>query len=81
MIDKDILDLTPQQAVYRLADKYKFYWQYRSNLYWSWRLLLEVFELFGSLLNIHKDPVKWELIQISSICINWMYKISDKEGK
>lgn len=79
MIDKEILDMTPQQAVYKLSDKYKFYWQHKSNLYWAWRLLLEFFELCSSLLGIHKDPPKWELIQISSICINWMYKLSDKK--
>jgi hypothetical protein len=79
VIDNDILSMTPQQAVYRLSDKYKFYWHHKSNLYWAWRLLLEVFELFGSLIGVHKDPIKWELIQISSICINWMYKISNNK--
>lgn len=78
MIDKEILELTPQQAVYRLSDKYKFYWQNKSNWYWAWRLFQEFVELIGSLLHIHKDPPKWELLQIASICVNWMYKISDR---
>lgn len=77
MIDEEILKLTPQQAVYRLSDKYKFYWQHKSNWYWAWRLFQEFIELIGSLLYIHKNPPKWELIQIASICINWMYKLSD----
>lgn len=81
MIDNEILSLTPHQAVVRITDKYRFYWQDKSNFYWAWRLSLEMFELFGSLLHIHKDPVKWELIQISSICINWMYKVSEKGGR
>lgn len=76
MIDRDILDRTPFIAVIQLTNKYKFYWQDRSNLYWAWRLFQEVMELFGSLIGIHKDPVKWELIQIASICMNWMYKVS-----
>lgn len=79
MIDNEILNLSPIQAVHRLTDRYKFYWQDKSNLYWAWKLFLEFIGLLGSVLGLHKDPIKWELIQISSICINWMYKLSDSE--
>jgi hypothetical protein len=65
---------TPVLATLRLRNKYKTYWRNKSDWYWMWRLFQEVCELFGSLLRIHKDPVKWELMQIAAICLNWMYK-------
>lgn len=65
---------TPLMATIRLQKKYSTYWREKSDLYWMWRLFQEVCELFGSILGIHKDPIKWELMQIAAICLNWMYK-------
>jgi hypothetical protein len=58
--------------LYRLM--YKDKWRNRSDYYWLWRLLQEVFELIGTLLHVHKDSPDWELRQIASICANWMEK-------
>lgn len=75
MYDKDEMDMTtPVLATLRLMSKHKTYWRDKSDWYWMWRLSQEVLELFGSLIGLHKDPVKWELMQIAAICMNWMYK-------
>ena len=74
MYSKILMDGTPVLATIRLMKEHKKIWRDRPEWYWSWRLFLEVCELFGALLGIHKDPVKWELMQIASICMNWMYK-------
>jgi hypothetical protein len=64
----------PVIATIRLQKKYATYWRDKSDWYWMWRLFQEVCELFGSLIGTHKDPAKWELMQIAAICLNWMYK-------
>lgn len=68
------LEGTPTLSVIRMRNKYKDYWKDKSDWYWFFRLLLELLELAGSLLKIHKDPPEWELTQIASICINWLHK-------
>ena len=68
------MDGTPVLATIRLRNKYKDYWLNKSDWYWFWRLFQEFSELFGALIGRHKDPVKWELMQIAAICLNWMYK-------
>ena len=74
----DDMNSTPTIATIRLQQKYKTYWRDKSDWYWLWRLFQEVCELFGSLIGLHKDPVKWELMQIAAICLNWMYKRENK---
>lgn len=64
---------SPYLVVLRLQNKYKNYWHEKSDAYWFWRLLQEVIELGFSLVGLHKDPSKWEKMQIAAICINWMY--------
>lgn len=75
---KALMEGTPILATIRLQKRYSAYWRDRSNIYWLWRLLQEFFELCGSVTGFHKDPVKWELMQIASICLNWMYKLEQK---
>lgn len=70
---------TPTLAVMRLRKKHKYTWRDKPDWYWAWKLFLEVLELFGSLLGIHKDPPKWELMQIAAICLNWIYKVEGRK--
>src|SRR3990172_9587605 len=58
--------------VIKLKEKYREKWRDRSQWYWAWRLCQEVAELIGSLLHIHHDSVDWELMQISTIGMNWL---------
>jgi hypothetical protein len=74
MYKAEEMDGTPILATIRLQKKYQSYWRDKSDWYWFFRLLQEFWELFGSLAGWHKDPVKWELMQIAAICLNWMYK-------
>ena len=74
----DEMDGTPVLRVIRLQAKYKTYWRDKSDWYWAWRLFQEFCELIGSLLGLHKDPAKWELMQIAAICINWIRKMEQR---
>jgi len=47
-------------------------WRSRSQLYWLWRLLGEIFELALSLVGLHKHSPEQELDQIAAICMNWL---------
>lgn len=60
------------QSVIELKEKHAGKWRDKSQAYWAWRLTQEVFELLGALLGLHAGPVEWELMQISSICMNWL---------
>jgi hypothetical protein len=57
-----------------MAEKYSKNWRSRSDWYWLYRLLQEVFELIGVMLKIHKHTQELELTQIASICANWLNK-------
>ncbi len=46
----------------------------RDDSYWFARLVEEVGELGASLVQDHPDTPDHELIQIASICINWLEK-------
>lgn len=59
------------KQVTQLMYKHRYTWRDRSQWYWMYRLLLEVGELGLSLIGLHRGPVEWELLQISSICLNW----------
>lgn len=71
MYKKEDMDGTTVLATIRLMNKYRRSWLDRSNWYWFYRLCQEVFELFGCLLGVHKDPPEWEMMQIAAICMNW----------
>jgi len=79
MYNEQDMDGTPELVTLRLRNKYKDYWRDKSDWYWMWRLFQEFLELFGSMMGWHKDPLKWELMQISAICLNWKYKKQDEE--
>jgi len=78
MQDKQYLNGSVSLNVIRLSNRYRYYWKTKGNLYWSYRLVGEVIELFLSLAKLHKDDPKWELLQIASICLNWSRKIDDE---
>lgn len=47
---------------------------WRNKRQWRWVLGLieEVVELIASLVGLHEGPPEWELMQIASICLNWL---------
>ena len=66
--------------VLRLKREHLDTWRDRPDSYWFMRLSQEVGELGGSLVGDHPHPPEWELMQIASICLNWLDKIeADKE--
>lgn len=69
MTDEEI-----QSLVLDLAKTHEDTWQDKPDWYWFLALVKEFTELGLSLLGLHKDPPRWELAQISSICINWLRK-------
>src|SRR3990172_4776547 len=60
------------QAVIDLKEKHCETWRDMPESYWLARLMQEVGELGSSLVGDHYDPVEWELMQISAICLNWL---------
>ncbi len=60
------------------AARYSHHWHNRSIIYWFYRLLREVFELGLALLKIHSEPPEHELVQIASICINFINYLERK---
>ena len=58
--------------VLRLAKDHKNTNRNKSSEYWFSMLLEKVQELNASLLGYHADPPEWELMQIASICLNWL---------
>lgn len=63
------------ESVLYYQKKYKDYWTSKNNFYWFYRLFQEVTELFLALLRLHRHKPELELIQIASICLNWLNKI------
>lgn len=59
------------RGVLRLKDKHKHTWRTRGQVYWLWRLWLEVIELSMSLVGLHRHTVDLELDQIATIAMNW----------
>jgi len=51
---------------------YDGYWADKGDWYWFCRLLEEVTELLGVLLDLHQGPIGHELAQIASIARNWI---------
>lgn len=62
------------EATIALKKDHEETWREKSDLYWLWRLILEIRELVASLLGVHKDKPEWELMQIAAICMNWLEK-------
>jgi hypothetical protein len=54
--------------------RYRSYWLDKSDEYWMLRLNQEVNELVSSMFGVHDDTPEHELLQIASICINWLVK-------
>jgi lipid-A-disaccharide synthase-like uncharacterized protein len=80
MKDKN-MDGTPVMATVRLMEEHKATWRNKPEWFWFLSLLEEVFELLGALIGWHKDPVKWELMQIAAICMNWIDMRERKNSK
>ena len=60
------------ERVAQLKNEHRHTWRDRPQWYWMLGLLEEVIELGLALAGLHKDPVEWELLQISTICLNWI---------
>jgi hypothetical protein len=60
------------KAVIELKEQHSDKWRDAPESYWLARLMQEVGELGSSLVGDHDDPVEWELMQISAICLNWL---------
>jgi hypothetical protein len=69
---------TPEENIYELAAIHwqRQTWQDRPDWYWFYRLVLEILELSASLLGVHRHTPEHELLEIGSMCINWMWKRS-----
>jgi len=60
------------KSVIELKEKHSKTWRDKPESYWLARLMQEVGELGSSLVGDHDEPVDWELMQISTICMNWI---------
>jgi len=60
------------EQIAQLKTKYRHAWGDRPRWYWMLGLLEEVAELALSLMGLHAGPVEWELLQIATICANWI---------
>lgn len=47
-------------------------WRDKPEWYWFYGLLKEIVELGLALVGLHKGPIEWELLQIATICVNWL---------
>jgi len=63
-----------QQCVIALQNAHRQTWRDKSDWFWLWRFLKEVWELVGSLAGWHSHAASSELQQIAAIAINWMEK-------
>lgn len=65
---------------HQLMLKHKDTWKYRGKHYWLACLMEEVGELGKALVDSHIDhPPEWELIQIRSICGNWLKRLQERQ--
>jgi len=60
--------------VLEIRERHRANWRDKSDAYWFMRLVEEVGELGASLAGDHDDTPEHELIQIASICMNWLEK-------
>lgn len=56
------------------AKEHRHLWRLEGDHYWLARLQQEVAELTLSLDGQHEDPKNHDLLQIATICINWLEK-------
>jgi len=61
------------------AQDYRHLWRLEGDHYWLARLQQEVAELTLALDGQHEDRPAHELLQIATICINWLDKDQDLE--
>ncbi len=61
-----------ERSVIHLAREHAQTWQDRRQWYWARGLLEEVGELLLALLGLHRHSPIYELMEISSICLNWI---------
>ena len=66
------LESTTVLETISLMSDHKTTWRDKPEWFWFLMLLEEVVELLGALVGWHKDPIDFELMQIASICMNWM---------
>ena len=64
----------------QMRHRYRSHWRDRSELFWLSRLMQEVGELSAALTDNHDDSPDHELLQIASICLNWLDKRSAGAG-
>lgn len=60
------------QIVENKANQHKAKWRDQPETYWLARLMQEVGELASVMAGDHDDTIEHELVQIASICINWL---------
>ena len=53
-------------------------WRDKPQWFWAIALLEEVIELLMALIGFHRGPVKWELMQIAAIAMNWLEYLNDR---
>lgn len=64
---------SPVMATIRMQQKYKDHWREKGDWYWFWKLSQEIMALAWNVAGFHRDgSPRWELMQIASICLNWM---------
>lgn len=64
---------SPIMATIRMQQKYKDHWREKNDWYWFWKLAQEFLALGWNVAGFHRDgSPRWELMQIASICMNWM---------
>jgi len=65
-----------EAKVLSLKRQHQDAWRGYSQWFWAYRFCMEVGELLGALVGLHRGPVDWELTQIASIAMNWLEGIS-----
>ena len=63
------------QQVRQIALHHAACWTDKSDTDWYLGLLGEVHELWDALRGIHEHPTEYELLQIASICVNWLARL------
>lgn len=61
-------------SVIVLKERYANHWSMKNDSYWLARLMQEVGELASAIVEDHEHPPETELLQIASICLNWLEK-------
>lgn len=75
------VDGSPLLSTIKVQQKNRWRWQGKGNMYWFLQLIRAIFLLFGSLVGLRHEPVRWELMQIAAICLNWMNRQDDDKSR